>query len=634
MRRFSFPQGLNLTLSLVLGIAFSLFACQSDHIEENEAQLQSQSQPIGSDAADAVKRANVLFDVLFEEAVARSPITQAWLGRKTNNDQWDDHTESFAAQSHELTKLRLGRLQALDITLFDSNTHLSYQLMQADLERSLTDYRWRYYNYPINQMWGEHTEPLSILMGQHPIESIADARAYIARLSALPASFDQIIDALKIREQHGISLPKFIYPDVITTLENIMQGAPFKQGEKDSDLFADIKQKLHNLAGDDQAVMSAELHQQLLIDAEDALVTSVLPAYQGLLAYLILHEKTADKHAGVWKFPDGDEFYAYALKQTTTTDLTADEIHNIGLQEVKRIHKEMVVIKSQVKFDGSLKEFMVFMRDDERFYYPDTAEGREQYLAKARGLIEGMENRLDQLFNVKPKTQLEVKAVEAYRERAAGKAFYNPPAEDGSRPGYYYANLYDMRQMPIYQMEALAYHEGIPGHHMQIAIALELQNIPKFRRNGHYTAYTEGWGLYAEYIPKEVGLYSDPYSDFGRLSMELWRACRLVVDTGIHALRWDREKSIAFYRDNTPNPERDIVKMVERHVVMPGQATAYKVGMLKILQLRKQAREALVGDFDIREFHDVVLKHGAVPLYVLESLVEKWIEAKLAESND
>jgi uncharacterized protein (DUF885 family) len=281
-----------------------------------------------------------------------------------------------------------------------------------------------------------------------------------------------------------------------------------------------------------------------------------------------------------------------------------------------------------VKFDGDLQAFFELMRTDKQFYYPETAEGKERNIIEAVALIEDMKSRLDELFLVKPKADLTVKAVEAFREKSAGKAFYQRPAPDGSRPGTYYANLYRMSDMPTYQMAALAYHEGIPGHHMQIAIAQELEGIPKFRKYGGYTAYIEGWGLYSEMIPKEIGLYADPYSDFGRLAMELWRACRLVVDTGIHAKKWTRQQGIDYYVNNTPNPKPDAVKMVERHVVMPSQATAYKIGMLKIVQLRESAKAKLGDKFSLPEFHNVVLKNGAIPLSVLEDLVNEWVASK------
>ena len=262
-----------------------------------------------------------------------------------------------------------------------------------------------------------------------------------------------------------------------------------------------------------------------------------------------------------------------------------------------------------------------------KFYYPDTEQGKSDYLNDATALIDNMALRLDESFKIKPKAPLTVKRVEAFREKSAGKAFYNAPSADGTRPGIYYANLYKMEAMPKYQMEALAYHEGIPGHHMQLAISQELEGIPKFRKFGGYTAYIEGWGLYSEYFPKEMGLYADPYSDFGRLSMELWRACRLVVDTGIHQKKWTREQGIQYYVTNTPNAESDAIKMVERHIVMPSQATAYKIGMLKILELRQKAKQALGDQFDIRDFHTLILSNGALPLNILEDQVNNWIQA-------
>ena len=357
--------------------------------------------------------------------------------------------------------------------------------------------------------------------------------------------------------------------------------------------MADFSGKLDALEANADAGLTAEQKQAMLDQATAALANVVKPAYEKLINHLTELETKATTDDGIWKWKDGDEFFNVALKRTTTTDLTSDQIHQIGLDEVARIHAEMRTIKDQVGFEGDLKAFMQFMRDDDRFYYPNTEEGKARYLSEATQLIDTMKGRLDELFITKPKADLNVKAVEPFREQSAGKAFYQRPSEDGTRPGLYYANLYDMKAMPTYQMEALAYHEGVPGHHMQLAIQQELKGVPKFRKFGGYTAYTEGWGLYSEYLPKEIGMYSDPYSDFGRLAMELWRACRLVVDTGIHSKKWTREEGIAYYTDNTPNAVSDAVKMVERHIVMPSQATAYKIGMLKILELREKAKNRL-----------------------------------------
>ncbi|MEC8207840.1 MAG: DUF885 domain-containing protein, partial [Pseudomonadota bacterium] len=386
--------------------------------------------------------------------------------------------------------------------------------------------------------------------------------------------------------------------------------------------LADFKRKVAKLE------IAQPEKDALITDATNALKTAVGPAYESLISYLIGLESRADNRDGAWKFPQGEAYYNNALARTTTTDLTAKEIHAIGLAEVARIHDEMREIKDKVGFKGDLKAFMEFMKTDKQFYLPNTEEGKAKYLADATAMIDNMKSRLDELFIVKPKADMIVKRVEAFREKAAGKAFYQQPAPDGSRPGIYYANLYDMEAMPTYQMEALAYHEGIPGHHMQIAIAQELEGVPKFRKFGGYTAYVEGWGLYSEMVPKEMGLYEDPYSDFGRLAMELWRACRLVVDTGIHAMKWTRQQGIDYYVNNTPNATSDGVKMVERHIVMPSQATAYKIGMIKIVELRESAKKQLGEKFDIREFHDVVLKSGPVPLNTLEGFVNDWVASK------
>ena len=332
---------------------------------------------------------------------------------------------------------------------------------------------------------------------------------------------------------------------------------------------------------------------------------------------------------GVWKYENGDAFYAELLRWYTTTDLTADEIHNIGLQEVERIHHEMEAIMAQVNFDGSLADFFLFIREGSQFYYPDTDEGREAYLAEAVRLIDVMREHLPEYFGILPKADLKVKRVEAFRERSSGTAFYNGPPADGSRPGIYYANLYRMSDMPKYKMEGLAYHEGVPGHHLQLSIGAELEGVPDFQKYIGFTAYTEGWGLYTELLAKDMGFYTDPYADFGRLSMELWRACRLVVDTGIHSKRWTREEAIDYLVENTPNAVTESTKSIERYIAQPGQATAYMIGKMKILELREKARAELGEDFDIRQFHDTVLKDGAVPLSVLERKIDDMIaEAK------
>ena len=567
------------------------------------------------------EKANALFEEIFMQGVMRSPIFQSFLGIKKDQDKWDDLSDERAQQDLQIAKDNLDKVNQIDESKLDAQTKVSLDIMKLNLQQEIADFKWRFHNYPLNQMFGIHSQVPSLLINQHTISELADAEAYIARLEKVAPLFDQVIDGINVRAERGIIAPKFVYPYIISDSKNIINGAPFSEGD-DSTLLADFSGKIAQLEISDN-------EKQALIDrATAALKASVKPGYEKLISAVEVIQAKADDKDGAWKFPDGEAFFNNALARTTSTDLTAKEIHQIGLDEVARIHKEMKAIKDKVGFEGDLAAFFEFMRHDPQFYYPETEQGRQRYLTEATQLIDTMKSRLDELFIVKPKADLTVKAVEAFREKSAGKAFYQSPTLDGKRPGIYYANLYRMSDMPTYQMEALAYHEGIPGHHMQRAISVELQGLPKFRKFSRFTAYTEGWGLYSELLPKEIGMYSDPYSDFGRLAMELWRACRLVVDTGIHAMKWDREQGIEYYVSNTPNPKPDAVKMVERHIVMPSQATAYKIGMLKILELRHKAETEMGDKFDIREFHDVVLKNGPVPLSVLAQYIDDYIASK------
>lgn len=589
---------------------------------QNSQTPESVTQPYPTvSVQDESVKANELFEQIFMDNVRRNPVLQTRLGIKDDYDKWQDLSDEKFAADLALTRQHLDLLGQINFDALDANTKISYLLMKQNLQNALDDAKWRLYSYPVNQMFGTHSQVPSLLINQHSIQDESDAKAYIARLNAVPALFKQLQQQLAQRAELGIIIPEFVFAHVISASENVIKGAPFEPGE-DSTLLADFRKKVSALEIDDVA-------KKLLIDeATVALIASIRPSYTQLISYLQTLRKAAGTEDGVWRFPDGDAFYTNALKRITTTDLTAAEIHQMGLDEVARIHDEMRAIMKKVNFNGTLQEFFLFMRDDPQFYYPDTAEGKAAYLQQATAIIDNMRGRLDELFLTKPKTDLVVKAVEPFREKTAGKAFYQQPSMDGSRPGTYYANLYRMSDMPKYQMEALAYHEGIPGHHMQIAIAQELEDMPKFRRFGLYTAYVEGWGLYSELVPKEIGLYQDPYADFGRLAMELWRACRLVVDTGIHAKKWTREQAIQYQIENTPNSVSDSQKAIERYIVMPGQATAYKIGMNKIIELREKARTQLGDKFDIREFHDAVLRNGAVPLDVLEQLIDDYIAEK------
>lgn len=612
-------------ITLAVTSALFLSGCgQENATSQSSTQATPTTTEVSSVTVEqASAEANKLFDEIFMAGVMRNPVYQTYLGIKDDYDKWYDLSEENTAKELEITKENLAKIKAIDTSKLDAQTKVSHTLFVQQLENSIADHKWRFHNYPVNQMFGTHSQIPAFMINQHAVTSEKEARDYIARLVGAEKVLDQVVESLKVREEKGIIAPKFVFPHVIRDSKNIIVGAPFDDGEA-STLLADFSKKVEALE------LEADKKSALIEEAKTALVNHIKPGYERLVSYLEKLETKADTKDGAWKFPEGEAFFNNALSRTTTTDLTADEIHKIGLSEVARIHEEMRAIKEKVGFDGDLAAFMEFMRNDEQFYYPNTAEGKQAYLDEAVRVIEDMKGRLDSLFLTKPKAELKVKAVEAFREKSAGKAFYQQPAPDGSRPGIYYANLYDMEAMPTYQLEALAYHEGIPGHHMQIAIKQELEGIPMFRKFGGYTAHTEGWGLYSEFIPKEIGLYENPYSDFGRLAMELWRACRLVVDTGIHAKKWTRQEGIDYYVNNTPNAVSDAVKMVERHIVMPSQATAYKIGMIKIIELREKAKQELGEKFDIRKYHDVILKNGPVPLNVLEQFVDDYIAAEKA----
>ena len=600
-------------------ISVALLAGCQQATQQSTSAPAVQAQPVQSE----IDKANAFFEDTFNRDVMSSPVYQTYMGIKKDYDKWDDNSEEKALKDLAQTKADLVTLNNIDRAQLDAATQVSYDLKKQDLEASIADFKWRYHNYPVNQMFGTHSMVPAFLINQHQISNVKEANDYIARLNGVPGVFDQLITDLEIRADKNIIAPKFVFPHVIDSSKNIIKGAPFEQGE-DSTLLADFKRKVNALEID-QAEKDA-----LISKATDALKSAVKPAYSKLINYIAQLEKRADDRDGAWKFPDGEVFYNNALKRTTTTDLTAKEIHAIGLAEVSRIHDEMRAIKDKVGFEGDLNAFMQFMKTDKQFYLANTEAGKAQYLSEAKGLIDNMKTRLDELFIVKPKADMIVKRVEAFREKAAGKAFYQQPAPDGSRPGIYYANLYDIKATPKWGMKTLAYHEAVPGHHFQIAIKTELEGLPMFRNFIGFTAYSEGWALYAERLAWEQGFQEEPFNNLGRLQAELLRAVRLVVDTGIHYKRWTREQAIDYMASTTGMAMTDVESEIERYIVWPGQALAYKVGMLKILELRGHAEKELGSQYDIREFHDVVLKNGAVPMTILERLVNEYIAEKKA----
>jgi uncharacterized protein (DUF885 family) len=596
-------------LPLTLGF-LALLACG----EETPPGSSAGDASAGGGATAAAFQAFV--EETYTEDMARYPLTASYRGIKARNDQWNSVSEAFLEESRAIDEARLARLQTFDRAALDDSAQLSRDLFRLDLERSLARDAFRHHHHVITHHYGPHTAVPSTLINIHRMNDLEDAQDYIGRLRNVDSYFDGVIEQLGIRTEKGLVLVDWMYPKIVEAARNVISGAPHDEDAAPSALWADFRDKVTALAVD------AATREQLLAEGRQALVAVVEPAYERLIAAVERQAAEASAADGVWRLPNGKAYYAQRLAWYTTTELSADEIHQLGLAEVARIHEEMRGIMAQVDFEGSLGEFFTFMREDGQFYYPNTDAGREAYLKEARRLIDAMGERLPDYFGLLPAADIVVKRVEPFRERSAGKAFYSAPPPDGSRPGIYYANLYNMADMPKYQMEALAFHEGVPGHHMQRAITVALDDIPEFQKYASFTAFTEGWGLYSEELAKEMGFYRDPYSDFGRLAMELWRACRLVVDTGIHSKRWNREEAIDYLLENTPNSRGDSIKAIERYIAMPGQATAYMIGKLKLMELREEARLALGEDFDIRAFHDEVLKDGPVPLSILERKIE------------
>jgi len=576
--------------------------------------------PVAS--ADVEQNAAIMafFEEYDAQQLARSPLGKSYRGIKDSDyGKWDDGSDAAEARNYEAERSALKEMRArFDPAKLSPENQLSYRLFEKRAARSEGAYKYNDYGYIFDQMNGAQSQIPAFLINIHRIDTKSDARAYVNRLYGIGPAMTEAVGQAKTRAAKGIMPPKWVYPYVIADSRNVITGAPF-DGGPDAPLFADFKAKVGKLK-------ITQIEKDILIaDAAQALTNAVRPAYEALIAEMTAQEKVAGTDDGVWRFPDGAGYYAERLANYTTTNMTPDQIHNLGLAQVARIHKEMGVVQKKMRVKGDLQAFFKYMRTEPKFYAPETEEGRALYLSETQKAQDAITPLLPQWFGILPKAPLVVKPVEAFREKSAGKAFYQRPAPDGSRPGTYYANLYKMADMPLTEVEALFYHEGVPGHHLQLAIQTELKDVPAFRQFGGVTAYSEGWGLYSEKLAKDMGLYTDPARDFGRLQLELHRAIRLVVDSGLHHKRWTREKAIKYVEDNSADAPGGIVKAIERYIIYPGQATAYMVGRLKISELRGKAQKALGKKFDVRGFHDTVLKSGPVALEVLEEQVDAWI---------
>ena len=544
------------------------------------------------------------------------------LGIQGHNARLDDASEAQTDRLMVRLRENLATLHSYDTTGLRGQDRLNYQVLDWFMTNIVAGDKFRYDNYPVNQMFGVQNEFPGFMANVHQVHNRRDADYYNERLSAVGPKFAQVLEGLIIREKHGVVPPTFVIDKVLSEMKALVA-----QPAEQSILYTGFAEKLKKAEG-----LDAAAQQQLLADAKSRITGTVYPAYQTLIDYFTALRPRSTTNAGVWKFPDGAAYYAYCLRTNTTTNLTAKQIHALGLSEVARITAEMRAILQAEKIAGadSVGPTMARLGEEPRFLYPDTDSGRAQILADYRAILTEVDKGLSSAFRLRPKAALEVRRVPVFKEKTSAGAYYEAGALDGSRPGVFYASLYDVKATPKFGMRTLAYHEGIPGHHFQIGIAQELKGLPTFRTLVPFTAYSEGWALYAERVAWELGFEQNHYDNLGRLRAELFRAARLVVDTGLHDQRWTREQAIDYLRRTTGMALSDVTAEVERYIVMPGQACAYKVGMLKILELRERARQQLGPKFDLRDFHDVVLKNGALPLEILEQVVNDYIAAKKA----
>lgn len=595
---------------------------------ETEAEAASET-PDEADIEAETERLNAWFDEKYEEQIMMSPIRLTFLGRKERNDEIDDMSRAAAQEQLDWRLATVEEMEAeFDYDLLTQEAKNSWDIWQYQAERAEEGMQYFYNGFTFDQMNGAQAFLPTVLIQFHKVDTADDMEAYISRIGEGARAGRQLIEIAEESASRGVETPDFALEGVIEQARKVITGAPFTDGEP-SNLWSDVEMEISNLL--EGGEIDDEQAETLRTDARTALTEEFQPAYEALIAWAEGElEDAPENPTGLTSQPGGVEYYNYRLKGSTTTDLTADEIHQIGLDEVERLQGEMEAVKEEFGFEGTLQEFFVHLRestDDRELYYEDNDAGADQYVADASAAIDNIEGQLPEYFGILPKADLVVKRVEPFREQDGAAQHYYAGTPDGSRPGIYYAHLSDMTAMPKRELEVIAYHEGLPGHHMQISIAQELQDIPQFRTQAGFTAYSEGWGLYSEKLASEMpGTFETPQSEFGRLGSEIWRAIRLVVDTGLHSKGWTEQEAFEYFTENAAVTAAQARSEIQRYIVMPGQATAYKIGMIKILDLREHAREELGDQFDIRAFHDTILGAGAMPLEILERRVDTWIE--------
>ena len=579
----------------------------------------------------------LFYDKVFVEYALKDPEMVTQLGvpilYNMSKDELTDASDKKQWEGFNRFKDGLATLKSYDFESQSPENKLNTRILEWFLNVQTEGEPYFYYDYPVNQMFGVQNNLPSFLESAHKLRDKSDAEAYISRLSKFDTKFEQVLEGLKIRQEKGITPPRFMITRVLDEMKGFTgQGKPKINIETDQPnpiltniLYVNFKNKIDTL----KDVSDAE-KKELTSRVENEIRESVFPAYQKLIDYFTALNEKANDDDGVWKFPDGDNYYRYQLKQNTTVSLDPEEIHNIGLSEVARIKKEMwdiLVSQGYKDTTRTIGEMVQSINKEERFLFSNDDAGRKLALAEYTRILDDINSNLDGAFDIRPKAKLEIKRVPAFKEEGSAGAYYNGPAMDKSRGGVFYVNLRDLHEIVKYGMKTLAYHEGIPGHHFQVAIQSELGSVPMFRTILGFSAYAEGWALYSERLAWELGFYKDdPFGNLGRLQAEMFRSVRLVVDTGIHHKRWTRQQAINYMVANTGMPTSEVTTEIERYIVMPGQACAYKIGMLKILELREKAKTLLGDKFDLRKFHNVVLKNGSVPFELLERIVNEYIQ--------
>jgi len=570
-------------------------------------------------------RLMAFFEKTWNNQLNSYPEFKTSLGIKDEDyGKWNDRSDAHAIKIYERDKADLAYLlKNFNYEILSVQKKISYDFYKQLLASSIEDHPYRFHNYALEQEGGQIAELFVFLQNRHKVDNLKDAQYLLERLSGLSAVIDQYRVNSKIRADKGIIVPAFSFPSMISGINSLTEGQPIKNSKDENALYQNIKEKITKLD------ISESIKQTLLTEVNVSLKTDIAPAIEQLINELKRQQKLQKHSYGAWALPDGKAYYEQSIKHHTTLNLKAEDLHRIGISEVTRIHNEMRTIMKAVKFEGTLQDFFTFMEKNPANYYPNIEAGRDAFLHDTKeqtNLVLAIANKY---FNRLPKADFDVKRVEPWREKSSGIAFYNEPSMDGSRPGIYYANLKDMNKVQKFPFVSIAYHEGVPGHHFQIALAQEIKGVPNFQKFAGNTAYIEGWELYSEFLAKEMGFFKNPLENFGRLQEELWRAIRLVVDTGIHAKKWSREQAIEYAFTNSPYDEADVIQEIERFMVWPGQAVSYKVGMMKIQELRQKSKNSLGEKFNIRDFHSIILEDGAVPLALLEKQIEAYIQSKL-----